>query len=195
MGHTLSPRSFKTLLGVTLIAGALFGGVGSPAQAATTPCWKLLLNDWYDGRIDHTYALRCYTEALKNLPPDIVGYASAHDDIERALQSAIAHQSRAHRNLTPTTPIAPATLPTPSPPPSPSTVRFVTAPPRIPHPDLPTVSPRTPHRPAPHRVSIVTAGKPAAGGSFPLPVVVLAGLAVLLVIAGGGGLIAKRLRG
>ena len=58
--------------------------------AAATPCWKALLNDWYDGRIDNTYALHCYTDALKHLPPDVQTYSSAHDDIERALQSAIA---------------------------------------------------------------------------------------------------------
>ena len=58
--------------------------------AAATPCWKALLNDWYDGRIDNTYALHCYTDALKHLPADVQTYSSAHDDIQRALQSAIA---------------------------------------------------------------------------------------------------------
>ena len=74
----------KTLLRAALIAGALLLATVRPAAAAT-PCWKALLNDWYDGRIDNTYALHCYTDALKHLPPDVQTYSSAHDDIERAL--------------------------------------------------------------------------------------------------------------
>ena len=73
--------------------------------AAATPCWKALLNDWYDGRIDNTYALHCYTDALKHLPPDVQTYSSAHDDIERALQSAIAKLGK--KKVTSTTQIAP----------------------------------------------------------------------------------------
>src|SRR5260221_10550060 len=84
----------KTLLAVMLLLSAAVLGMARPAAAAT-PCWKALLNDWYDGRIDHTYAIHCYTDALKHLPPDVSQYSSAHDDIERALQSAIAAKTKA----------------------------------------------------------------------------------------------------
>src|SRR5437764_13995998 len=74
---------------VALAACALLGSLvrAAPASAAT-PCWKALLNDWYDGRIDGTYPRHCYQDALKHLPPDVETYSSARDDIERALQSA-----------------------------------------------------------------------------------------------------------
>jgi uncharacterized membrane protein YgcG len=88
----------KTAL-VTAIAGAaLLGGVirTAPAQAAT-PCWKQLLNDWYDGRIDQTYAVHCYRDALKHLPADVQTYSSAHDDILRALQTAIANEKKQNK--------------------------------------------------------------------------------------------------
>ena len=89
---------------MALIAGAILCATVQSAAAAT-PCWKTLLNDWYDGRIDNTYAIHCYTDALKHLPPDVATYSSAHDDIERALQSAIAKLGKTKVN--PNTKIAP----------------------------------------------------------------------------------------
>ena len=78
-----------------------------PAQAAT-PCWKLLLNDWYDGRIDQTYSVHCYKDALKHLPADVQTYSSAHDDILRALQSAIAKQKQSNKPVGENMPVPPA---------------------------------------------------------------------------------------
>src|ERR1700710_58635 len=94
----------KMLIRAALIAGALLVATVRPAVGAT-PCWKALLNDWYDGRIDNTYAIHCYTDALKHLPPDVQTYSSAHDDIERALQSAIAKLDK--KKVNPNTQIKP----------------------------------------------------------------------------------------
>ncbi len=74
---------------------------------AATPCWKLLLNDWYDGRIDQTYPVHCYKDALKHLPSDVQTYSSAHDDILRALQSAITKQKSEHKNVSNNTLVPP----------------------------------------------------------------------------------------
>jgi hypothetical protein len=63
-------------------------------SAATAPCWKRLINDWFDGRIDKVYPVSCYREALKHLPPDLEIYASARDDITRALAAVVAAQGR-----------------------------------------------------------------------------------------------------
>ena len=77
----------KLALALGLAALALGAGAVRPAPAqAATPCWKLLLNDWYDGRIDQTYSVHCYKDALKHLPADVQTYSSAHDDILRALR-------------------------------------------------------------------------------------------------------------
>ena len=59
------------------------------AVKSKTPCWKTLINDWYDGRIDGIYAIHCYREALKHLPADVDTYSSARDDIKQALQRRI----------------------------------------------------------------------------------------------------------
>jgi hypothetical protein len=74
-----------------------------PRAHAATPCWKTLLNDWYDGRIDGTYPVHCYRDALKHLPADVQTYSSAHDDILRALQSAIAKERKTGKKVGPNT--------------------------------------------------------------------------------------------
>ena len=84
----------KALLTIALLSVALLAAAARPAAAAT-PCWKALLNDWYDGRIDQTYASHCYTEAIAHLPRDVQTYSSAREDILRALQSAKARARKA----------------------------------------------------------------------------------------------------
>ena len=83
------PSILKLLACMALTTCALLGSLVKvvPAQAAT-PCWKALLNDWYDGRIDKVYARHCYQDALKHLPDDVATYSSARDDIQRALLAA-----------------------------------------------------------------------------------------------------------
>jgi uncharacterized membrane protein YgcG len=104
----LAHSVFKAALATALIAAALVGSAVRPPPAqAATPCWKLLLNDWYDGRIDQTYAVHCYKDALKHLPSDVQTYSSAHDDILRALQSAITKQKKAHKNVSNNTLVPP----------------------------------------------------------------------------------------
>ena len=99
----------KLALALGLVALALGAAAVRPAPAqAATPCWKLLLNDWYDGRIDQTYSVHCYKDALKHLPADVQTYSSAHDDILRALQTAIAKQQKSHKPVSDNTPVPPS---------------------------------------------------------------------------------------
>jgi hypothetical protein len=49
-----------------------------------------LINDWlFDGRVDKTYPVHCYREALKDVPEDQIVYGTLRQDLTRALQSAI----------------------------------------------------------------------------------------------------------
>jgi hypothetical protein len=84
-------RAFPTL--VVLVLGIVVAlGAASPAGAAT-PCGKKVLGDWFDnGRIDRLYPLNCYEEAIDAIPPDIRDYADAQDVITRALQAALHHK-------------------------------------------------------------------------------------------------------
>jgi hypothetical protein len=86
------PRFSKPLILLALAAaiGAALG-VAQPAQARSmSSCSKALIHDWYvDGRVDKTYPVHCYREALKKIPEDQVIYGTLRQDLTRALQSAI----------------------------------------------------------------------------------------------------------
>lgn len=82
-------RALTRFLLLAGIACALLAALAAPASAAP-PCWKVLLNDWLDGRIDRIYPVSCYRDAINHLPTDIETYSSARDDILRALQARIA---------------------------------------------------------------------------------------------------------
>jgi len=64
--------------------------MAAPAGAATTPCGKKVLDDWWDnGRVDRLYPLHCYEEAIDGIPADIRDYSDAEAVISRALQAAV----------------------------------------------------------------------------------------------------------
>ena len=95
-----TPRhSTKLLLAVVVGALALLAAGVGPATAApaaslqaTSTCWQQVINDWLpDNKVDRTYAIPCYTQAIQHLSqyPDVAGYSSAEDDIRRALLAAI----------------------------------------------------------------------------------------------------------
>jgi hypothetical protein len=174
----------RVVIGIGIAALALAAAVARPVPAAAaTPCWKALLNDWYDGRIDNTYPLHCYSEALTHLPADVATYSSAHDDIFRALQNAKAELRRNGTKVTPTTPVPPPNKPggggknTTT-----SSTTTTTPPPGRKHPGggLPSVADKVNN---------------SGPSSVPLPLIVLGALALLLVAAGGIGLLAKRRQG
>jgi hypothetical protein len=62
----------------------------APGPAAAEPsCASLVLSDWQDGRLDGTYPVSCYRQALAQLPEDVRVYSSAQSDITRALQARL----------------------------------------------------------------------------------------------------------
>jgi hypothetical protein len=80
--------SFLVVVVLALTVGAALSLAG-PAAAATK-CGKKVLADWFDnGRIDRLYPLNCYEEAIDAIPPDIGPYSDAEDVITRALQAAL----------------------------------------------------------------------------------------------------------
>ena len=189
------PPSLKLIARCALVAVALVAAFARPAPAAAaTPCWKALLNDWYDGRIDKTYAVHCYNDALKHLPADVQTYSSAHDDIQRALQSALAKQRKAGHKVTPNSIVPPAsgggsgsggggnsggggggTSTTPG-----GTVTTST-----------TGGGRNSGKGLSHLANKLN---PASASSLPIPLLVLGALAILLVAAGAAGVIVKQIQ-
>ena len=149
-----------------LLALALM--VGAKPAAAKTPCWKQVVQDWFeDARIDRTYPRHCYSDALKNVPNDVKDYSSFEEDIKSALQRA----SRANRSLSGS---------------GAST-----------QPERPTRRPGSANeanpRPEYFKEAFDKLG-PREADSVPVPLMIMAGMALLLVAAGAGGLITRRLR-
>jgi hypothetical protein len=70
------------------VALALLGviALSTPvAASAKQPCWKDVLDDWYpDGRIDGSYSQACYRAADQNLPQDLRDYSDLPNAIARA---------------------------------------------------------------------------------------------------------------
>lgn len=162
------------------LAGA---GIHAPRAAAATPCWKKLLTDWYDGRIDNVYPLHCYTDALKHLPTDVQEYSSAHDDILRALQNAKAELRKQGKKVTANTPV-PANN-------GGNTKKRRSVTPVI------TTTPAAPggSSPGKHTTNLVDKLNPDSPSALPLPLLILGALALVLVAAGALGLVAKRYQG
>jgi hypothetical protein len=177
----------RVLIATALVALAAASAIARPAPAAAAgPCWKVLLADWYDGRIDNTYPLHCYTDALKHLPPDVQTYSSAHDDIVRALQSARAKLRQTGKtNITPTT-ILPAPGTTSGGTDTSTTTTTVAA------------SGDGGDSGSPGNQSgkglehVANELNPASPSSLPVPLLVLGALAILLVAAGAVGMLVKR---
>jgi len=183
--------SLKALGAVVLVGFAVLAGPAHPAAAAT-PCWKKLLNDWYDGRIDNVYPVHCYQDTLKHLPEDVSVYSSARDDILRALQSARANL-RKKGKVGPNTPVPAETS-------SPLQTTPVTTTTKRRHAPAPSTTtggngPSSPGRkPDKGLPGVAQQLNPSSPSSVPIPLIVLGGLALLLVAAGAVGLAMKRLQ-
>jgi hypothetical protein len=182
----VSMKSVLTFTVTVLAAVAL----GAPAQAA--PCWEAVVEDWYDNsRVDRTYPIHCYREALRNLPEDMRAYSSAPEDIARAMRQAIARANQqpgantsengdegqaggfggggSDGTAKPEAAIGTTEPMAKAPPPTDSSDESL------------------------FREAFEEIG-PSNASSFPLPLAVLLGVALLLLAAGGMGLIARRLR-
>jgi hypothetical protein len=82
MGQACRRLLAVTALGVMALA---FTGTAGAAQS----CGSRVLADWRDGRLDGTYPVKCYRQALAELPEDVQVYSTAQTDITRALQARL----------------------------------------------------------------------------------------------------------
>ncbi len=176
-------RTLKHACGVFVLAVALLLPVSAPALAAssTAPCWQLLMNQWYQGEIKSIFPLDCYHQAIKHLPTDIQVYSSARDDITRALQAAITYDAKLKAAA------AAASQTTTSSSAAPTTTTAVAK------PKIPIVKTHGPGSGGNGAIPFaINSASPGGTTSFPLPLIILGGLAILLVAAGGVGLLIRR---
>lgn len=171
------------------LAGVLLAATTAGPAAGATPCWRLLINDWWDGRIDKVYEVRCYEQAMDHAGEDLGRYSDLEEDLKRALQSVLRGQKgnggggeiRSTASVPPSSeghdPEAGNDDPQASPP-------TVTPPPGESGRDQPKGA---------FKRALAFLG-PNNAGSIPLPLLLLAGLAFLLMAAGATGMVARRVQ-
>lgn len=176
------PRSLAVAVAsfVVVIASGLVLAAGTAAPAsASPPCWKTLTNDWFDGKIDHTYPRECYIQAIQHLPTDVDTYSNAADDMRAAMLGAFKKGS--------------GTPPAPPPQTSSGGTDEQNASPST----TPSVTPAAPKAEEPKDGLILRAIEwlgPSDASAVPLPLLILAGVAFLLLAAAGGSLVNRRLQ-
>jgi hypothetical protein len=144
----------RRFLIVALAAAAL---VYAPTAAAAG-CGTAVLKDWADGKLDRTYPVKCYHDALVAMPEDMRSYTTASDDIQRALLARLRATRTHHGQLR-------------------GRARQATA------------APRTTAREA-----LSAAGVTTRATGIPLPLIVIAAVGVVLLLAGSSGLLGRRVR-
>jgi hypothetical protein len=174
----VTPRRLLTLL-LVLVAASVGASVTAPQADAATPCWKRLINDWYDGRIDRTYPASCYRQAIKNLPEDVDAYSTAREDLERALLSAARRKGSA---LDPDDPIPPGPGNEAGPKAEGQQEGDEEAAPPLPGSD------------GGDDGGLLETFRPSSADEIPVPLLVLGGLAVLLLGAAAASFVARKIQ-
>jgi hypothetical protein len=162
---------------LALIAAALFATTPAASAKAKT-CGEKVVDDWYgDGRVDEVFPTHCYLDAIRSLPVDVKDYSNAEEDIRRALAYAQQHK--------------PDPGPTGGPAPTGTGSGPVAEPPTTDPVDDPTVPTVTTDDP--ESDTLATPGVDTSGpSSVPIPLLILGGLALLLLAAGGAGYLSRR---
>lgn len=158
---------------ILALSGAI--ALSTPAAAsAATPCWNRILDDWWDNeRIDGTYSLKCYREAEENMSQDLRDYSDLPGEIARARQRALRAPSEASEDTRVVQSAGPVDERTDS--------------------DGVAGDSGGSDDGGPIHSALEELG-PSSADSPPIPLLVLAGLALLLVAAGAAGLLSRRLQ-
>jgi hypothetical protein len=83
------------VVGTVVLVAGVQSAAAAPASSftPTNTCWKDVVNDWlaHQPNVKGIYPIPCYTQAIQHLSayPDVQQYSSAMDDIHRALLAAI----------------------------------------------------------------------------------------------------------
>jgi hypothetical protein len=162
-------RRFLLLASFLAIAALTTLSVAPTAAAKAKTCGDEVVADWYgDGRVDKIFPKHCYQEAIRSLPVDVLDYSNAKEDILRAL--AYARQGK------------------PDPGPSGGSRPTDTTSSGGPGGTGSGPGGGTPGDETSAAGDVDTSGP----SSVPIPLLILGGLALLLLAAGGAGYLSRR---
>lgn len=161
---------FRLLALALALTGALALSAPSPALAADS-CLDRILKDWYpDERIDGRYSQACYRAALNGLPQDLRDYSDLPAEIQSAKLRALrderiaAGRDQSDRRLSGAGPV-----------------------------DARNNGGGTGGKSDGPIDNLLEAAGPSSADSAPIPLLVLAGLALLLIAAGATGVLTRKL--
>jgi hypothetical protein len=164
-------------LRLLLLAIALTGALALTAPAAATaakPCWIQIFDDWQEDEvIDGRYSQKCYRQAEANIPQDLRDYSVLPDEITRARQRDLRASAREQANE--------------------ETRTLANSGPVDARNDNDNDGGGTPADGGGPIGDLLEAAGPSSADSAPIPLLVLAGLALLLVAAGAAGLLSRKL--
>ena len=158
------------VIGLALLLAAMALLIGARPAAAASPCWKQVVEDWYDdGEINGVYQRHCYTDALKNVSEEVIVYT----DFEEKAKAALLRVTRANnRSLSASGGSGSSTQ-------------------REQNPPRPGSANEKPN--AGLFKAAFDKSSPRNADSMPGPLLILGGLALLLIAAGAAGLLRRRL--
>lgn len=166
-----------------------FAVAPSPGAAGSLDaCAQRVIRDWYSGgRIDGAYPLACYRAAIRALPDDVLQYSNADQDIRRAL--AFARRGKNDPGNRATAPVtqAPEKQNRPTTAEKPTTTEK-SPPPAATGQHAPVASEAA----SPVSKAPIVAETRSSPTSVPYPILVLAALAGVLLVAGGVGWLSGR---
>ncbi len=176
MPDVLSRRFLVPAAIIVLVALAALGAApGASAEART--CGEKVVDDWYgDGRVDQIFPAHCYLDAIRSLPVDVKDYSNAEEDIRRALAYARLHKAD------------------PGPAGGPAPTGTAAEPPTTTGgPGTGSGTPTDNPDGEPGSDTVAAPGVDTSGpSSVPIPLLILGGLALLLLAAGGVGYLSRR---
>lgn len=173
MPDLLSRRLAVLASCVAVVALAALSLAPAASSAKSKSCADQVVADWYgDGRVDKIFPKRCYREAIRSLPVDVLDYSNAKEDILRAL--AYAGQGK--------------------PDPGPTGGNQPTDDPDSPTETTAGSTPGGPSDPGTPGEETTASGAVDTSGpsALPIPLLILGGLALLLLAAGGAGYLSRR---
>jgi hypothetical protein len=158
----------RRLITFAALAATAFLALGAGSASAKS-CGNRVIEDWYaDGTIDGKYSSQCYREALGRVSDQMKIYSDLPDQLDRGLRAAVTRE--AHTLGTKKT----ITQPTPG--------------------SRQTASSGGKKASGPIQRVLGELG-PDRADSIPIPLMILAGAAILLIAAGAVSVVLRRLNG
>ena len=202
----------KILVAAAVAAFAASAAV--PSHAAPRKCTpQMVYADWYDGQLETAWPIACLRAALRNAPDDVVTYGDLPQDLQLALARAIRAKRQNDRPRAGGSPRGGGTGGQSAPSSGGGTSSSGTSGPASSGsrsgPETPTSLPRIEERPRPaaerrlasdpnkqENLFEKAANKlgPGTAESVPLPLILLAGLALILLATAAASVVARRVQ-